>query len=196
MKIRIGVNKRSVENAISKMQEVKSILQKGIPQKELFEYIFSFFLERANFYLYQSQIGMAVKERIKSSWDCEITGKSLKIVNHYEKSVYVEFGVGIVGKANQHEKAQAAGYEYDVPSPYKGLDGSWTFRSRDLSEMDLPMSDVTLTQKGDGGYWVTTLGTKGVMYAYNALMDVSMDLQNKNGVIATAWKQILRRYLQ
>jgi hypothetical protein len=41
---------------------------------------------------------------------------------------------------------------------------------------------------------VMTKGAKGVMYAYNALVDARIDLQNPNGEFATEWKNLKVRY--
>lgn len=211
MKIRIGLNPKSIEDAIKKLNGVKKKLRKGEPLKELFEEIYSFFIARATFYLYQWDIGMEIKESIKESWKCEITKNSLKIINDRSRAVFVEFGVGIVGESSPHPNAQSAGYEYNVqskgygynpPSFGKQADGTWGFTIERLSGLDLPKSAVSILPAeifGSNdvlGYHIESRGTKGAMYAYNALMDVAVDLQDRNGTIATAWKRILRRYLQ
>jgi hypothetical protein len=141
-------------------------------------------------------LGSLVKDQIRSSWSYEPTANGVKIANRAEKSVYVEFGVGIVGKGQPHPEASAEGYRYNVPSHAKFFGGSWSFTKKDLDELDLPKDNVQYEQGRDGIVFLTQ-GAKGVWYAYNAIVDAQMELAKANGgKIGELWEKVKKRYIK
>ena len=115
----------------------------------------------------------------------------------------VEFGVGVVGEGNPHPNASQEGYKYNVESEHKSADGTWYFWTNS-NELDLPLSaiqdfrgfdDFRGVKKEKGKRIVVgTRGSKGLMYAYNAIVDANIDLQNPNGDFATEWRKIKERH--
>jgi hypothetical protein len=199
LKININLNTKSIESAIAQLNRVKTLFKSGEIMKDLLTQVCILFMERANYYVDQSEVGDAVKEDIKYAWDFTVSKNTAKIVNGAEKAVYVEFGVGIVGQGQPHPHAAEAGYVYNIPTRAKDGAGYWRFLLGDLDYLDLPQSAASIQASKWGTmdmYTVYSNGTKGAMYAYNALIDIQTDLQSKRGRIATEWQSILRRYLK
>lgn len=191
MKISINIfDKKSVKNAVNQLRKQQKQIKKMFG--ELLVICCDWFIERANFYLEQSNIGSSIIERIKLSWGKTITGDKAVITNIYSKAVFVEFGVGIVGQENPHENAGMAGYDYNIPSPYKKDDGSWSFYANN-KEMNIPPEDLEQKiifndpSRNSERMFVSTRGTKGVMYAYNALLDLQME-------VPKLWDKIKNKY--
>lgn len=212
MKIKVGLNKKSIGQAIKKLNEIKSFIPKM--SQEFSMEVAHWITDRANIYIDSSDIGSLVKDKIKSSWNYEVTSSGIKIVNNAQKqvpnfgtvplAVLVEFGVGIVGEANQHPNASEEGYEYNMQTDpsHKNADGSWSFWLNS-DERDLPMSAFTDFgsyddhRKGGKRMVVTTFGAKGVWYAYNAIVDAQMELaKSDGGEIGKIWRDIKSRYIK
>lgn len=199
MKININLNTKSIESAIAQLNRVKTLFKSGEMMEELLTKVCILFIDLANYHIDESEVGDAVKEDIKRSWVYTVSKNTAKIVNRAKKAVYVEFGVGIVGQGQPHPNAAGAGYMYNIPTNYKDSAGYWCFSLDNLDELDLPQRDtyIKTEQYGTTGFYsVWTQGTQGAMYAYNALIDIKTELQNKRGSIATAWQSILGRYLK
>jgi hypothetical protein len=174
-------------------------------QQEFLMEVAHWLTNRANDYITNSDLGSLVKDQIRGGWGYEPTANGVKIINRAEKAVYVEFGVGIVGQSQAHPNATAEGYEYNMDSPNKSTDGSWTFFANS-EELDLP-KDALLAhnwyegKRGKGGekgkrLLIMTRGAKGVWYAYNAIVDAQMELAKANGgKIGELWEKVKKRYI-
>ena len=186
MKIQIYLNKKSIDNAIKKLKKAKEqILNEML--KEFYKKCYDFFVGQANFHLLSSGIGDLVIAEIQSSWSYVNTTLGIKIINNAEKAVYVEFGVGVVGKEKPHPNSINTNYEYNKPSDKKLYDGSWKFKSYE-DELDIPQEAIIAKDYVvDGKMRVLTLGTKGVWYAYNALEDLRIE-------IPKIWENIKIKY--
>ena len=204
MKIEIGLNKKSIKNAIKQLRTVKYNFD--IARKDFLEGVALWLIERANFYLSNSDIGEIVKLDIRNGWIYDFTPIGVKITNSAEKAVYVEFGVGVVGQSQSHPNASAEGYEYNVESASKNDDGSWTFFTN-KENLDLPKNSIFVDRnfggsRGRGGEYgerlqITTRGAKGVWYAYNAIVDAKMELAKPNGgEIGLIWQKSKMRYIK
>jgi hypothetical protein len=199
-KIAIELNTKSINEARKYLLNLKKQIPKM--QQEFIEQLALWITDKADFYIDNSDIGSLVKSQIKGSWKYEKFTNGIKVVNKSDKSVYVEFGVGIVGQSDPHPNASAEGYEYNMESPYKSADGSWSFWLNS-DERDLPMSAFTDFgtyddhRKGGKRMVVTTFGAKGVWYAYNAIVDAKMELSKANGgEIGKMWEDIKARYIK
>ena len=197
MKINIELNQKSIEQAKKQLLYVKKILPQM--QKDFLEDVAMWLIERANMYLNNSDIGENVKIDIRNGWGYNFTPTGLQITNSTEKAVFVEFGVGIVGQGNAHPQASAEGYEYNVKSPYKDKSGSgtWVFKST-LENLDLPQQNVDFAYNSSGtDYAIVTRGSKGVWYAYNAIVDAQIELAKANGgEIGALWETVKRKYIK
>lgn len=214
MKIEVGLNKQSIKNAIKQLNAIK----KTVPamQQEFIMQVAHWITDRANTYITNADLGSVVKDEIRGGWSYEPTANGVKIVNNAQKqvtnfgtvplAVLVEFGVGVVGQSQAHPNASAEGYEYNMDSPSKSIDGSWTFFANS-EELDLP-KDALLAhnwyegKRGKGGekgkrLLIMTRGAKGVWYAYNAIVDAQMELAKANGgEIGKMWEDIKARYIK
>lgn len=197
MKIIIELNQKSIEEAKKQLLYVKKILPKM--QKDFLEDVAMWLIKRANLYLNISDIGEEVKFDIRNGWEYDFTPTGIKITNRTEKSVFVEFGVGIVGQSQAHPNAKQEGYKYNVKSYYKDKEGTgtWVFQSS-LENLDLPQKNVEFAYNKSGSdYAIVTRGAKGVWYAYNAVVDAQMELASANGgEIGAFWETLKRKYIK
>ena len=218
-KIAIQLNSKSINDARKYLLNLK----KNIPkmQQEFLEEVAKWIVKQANGYIDQADLGSLVKDKIKGGWDYEQTANGIKIINsaNVEKmidvggsrqkqtvplAVIVEFGSGVVGQSQAHPNASAEGYDYNVDSGSKSIDGAWTFYTNS-NELDLP-KDALLAHNwynGDRGkgkgqrLLIMTKGAKGVWYAYNAIVDAQMELAKANGgEIGKIWEDIKARYIK
>ena len=126
------------------------------------------------------------------------------VIDITDDTVIVEFGSGVVGQSEAHPNASAEGYEYNVDSGSKSVDGAWTFYTNS-NELDLPQSALLAHNwySGDRGkgkgqrLLIMTKGAKGVWYAYNAIVDAQMELAKASGgEIGKMWEDIKARYIK
>lgn len=113
-----------------------------------------------------------------STWQIkQITNKHFILENTYENSASIEFGIGVVGEQNKHSEANNVGYEYNVPSEYKDIDGSWNFTDQ-LNQV-----------------WYRFSGYEGKSFLYDAFMEYK---QNNIWVkkYQEAFDEIIRRVLK
>jgi hypothetical protein len=197
MKINIELNQKSIQQAKRQLLQVKKVVP--IMTKDFLEDVALWVIERANLHLNNSDIGENVKIDIRNGWVYNFTPTGIQITNSTEKAVFVEFGVGIVGQGNSHPQASIEGYEYNVSSSEKQSDGSWHFFS-DEANLDIPKSAIDWGLNGKGNQnrmSIYTRGTKGVWYAYNAIVDAQMELAKPNGgEIGALWDKAKRKYIK
>lgn len=214
-KIAIQLNAKSINDARKYLLNLKKNILKM--QQEFLEEVAKWIVRQANGYIDQADLGSLVKDKIKGGWDYEQTANGIKIINsaNVEKTiggqkqtvplaVIVEFGSGIVGQSQAHPNASAEGYEYNVDSGSKSVDGAWTFYTNS-NELDLPQSALLAHNwySGDRGkgkgqrLLIMTKGAKGVWYAYNAIVDAKTELEKANGgEIGKMWEDIKARYIK
>ena len=196
-KITIGLNKKDIEIAKKYILRLKKQIPKM--QNEFLENVAQWLINRANMYLNHSDIGENVKNDIINGWEYNFTANGIKIINKSQKSVFVEFGVGVVGQSQSHPQASEEGYEYNVDSYYKDRKGTgtWVFKSS-LENLDLPRDNVEFAyNESETDYAIVTRGATGVWYAYNAIVDARMELSKFNGgEIGEIWEKIKSRYIK
>lgn len=200
MKINIKLNRKSIEQARKQLLYVKKILPQM--QKDFLEDVAMWLINRANTHLNNSDIGENVKIDIRNGWEYDFTSTGIKITNRTEQAVFVEFGVGVVGQGNAHPQASVEGYEYNMPSPYKYAgkhhdEDTWRFTKQSTEDVDLPKGSYETWQMGSGALKIITRGTKGVWYAYNAIVDAQTELaKSGGGEIGKMWEDIKARYIK
>lgn len=214
-KITIELNSKSINDARKYLLNLK----KNIPkmQQEFLEEVAKWIVKQADDYIDNADLGSLVKSELHRGWDFEKTTSGIKILNkaNVEKTIdgkkqivplaiIVEFGSGVVGQSKAHPNATAEGYEYNVDSGSKSIDGAWTFYTNS-NELDLPQSALLAHNwySGDRGkgkgqrLLIMTKGAKGVWYAYNAIVDAQMELAKPNGgKIGELWEKVKKRYIK
>ena len=183
MKIKVGLNKQSVKNAINALKTAKKQLQ-GEMLNEFYKECYNYFVGQCSVYLNQSTIGESVKAEIDSGWNYERTENGARFVNNAEKAVFVEFGVGSVGQDKPHKNAKNLGndYKYNIGA-YILPDNSWIFSVSDDSHIDIEQDSVLNRTE----HTVRTKGSPSIMYAYQALMDLKDRYKR-------IWKEIKIKY--
>lgn len=188
MKIEFGFDVKSINKAVKTLEKAKKDLQDKLVV-DLLNGCCEWLIRRANENLEQVSIGGEIKSEIQANWQTSIIGNIAKITNIYDKAVYVEFGVGIVGAKNEHPNANKTSYWYDLPTEYKNAEGGWHFDVDDEAVLDLPKTAIiTQDDNDDGSISIYTLGTQGALYAYNALVDLH-DYGAKE-----VWEQVKLKY--
>lgn len=138
------------------------------------------FVAQANTYVEQSGIGSNVKAEIKNGWERNIKGTTITLTNATDKAVFVEFGVGRVGSMMPHVNAQKENYEYEIGSRILS-DGSWIFEIDSDENVDVELINNRTT------HTVRTFGSRAVMYAFNALQDLKLQMPK-------LWQQVKAKY--
>lgn len=188
MKISFGFDVKSINKAVEALKKAKTQLQDQM-LAELLKGCCEWIKDRSNWYLDLSDIGSVVRQDIKDSWQTTIIGNVAKLTNFSDKAVYVEFGVGVVGSENEHPNAGRANYDYDLQTDFKDSRGGWHFNVDDESQLDLPQSAIIAQDENyNGDLTIYTLGTKGVWYAFNALVDL------KEYGAKEVWEQVKRKH--
>ena len=187
-KITVSLNPKSIQNAIKEIENFRRTLeQKVIP--EFLDLLCQWIIARADFYIDNSDIGQIVKDDIKSHWQKSVNGKTAKITNDAWQAVFVEFGVGSMGKQIPHDNAEEADYRYNIKNKEW-----WVYPAESIEEVDMHKGYQTRVN-GAGQLWIITKGSWRVMYAYQALIDARDDLANPNGEISQIWELTKERYL-
>lgn len=168
MKINIGYSTKSIDKALKKIEEYRKQIVNFIPN--FFQACADKIIELANNNLDNTDYYADVKEEIKSHWQPIRKEKNSYILeNTSEKSVYVEFGVGMVGEVSPHKNAEEAGYEYDVNA--HGNKG-WSFIVWYDDMIDLPKGSYKFGYNKKNDYFIVrTKGAPSTMFVYQALQD-------------------------
>lgn len=188
-RISFGLDKKSIKEAIKKINAVKKEFLNGTIIYDFLEGVCKWLIFKASTYVKNSDIGENVKQDINSHWSYVIKGNQATIINDSMQAVFVEFGVGTMGEQIPHDNANKAEYEYNVNTQYY-----WAYPADDLEDVDMHKGYIAKERK-DGGFWIITKGSWRVMYGYQAIVDARQDLQNPNGQIAQIWKTVKTRYL-
>jgi hypothetical protein len=100
---------------------------------------------------------------------------------------------------DKHPRASMEGYRYNeitiYSQPSKIAKGVWAFSVNDLKDVDLMSNNYNYSPKKKGGYSITTEGSPSIMYAYNAIVDAKMELQNPNSELSQKWNKLIKRYI-
>jgi hypothetical protein len=172
MKIDITFNSKSIDNAIKTLKLAKVQLENQMLTDFLFTCC-TWLYDNANTKIMFSSIGDSVKSNIMSGWEVpkiEKRGKRLvaTLKNTDEQAVYVEFGVGIVGQENPHERATEEAYEYNIGKKINPVTHQWIFNVSNDSDIDIQAEYIDLRTENT----VKTKGSPAVMYAFNAVVDL------------------------
>lgn len=197
MKITVGLNAKSIKNAIKALETAKKQLADKMVE-ELLVACCERIKQRANDNIAQLDLGTNVKSGIQGAWEISKTDNGYKLTNTWHKqhgkfemaSAYVEFGVGVVGSGKPHPEANNTGYQYDVRPGSKDDDGTWYFYTNDY-DLDLPRSaiDEAKSKQWGGRLKVATQGTQATRFLYKAVMDFADNHEAK-----TLWQEIKAKY--
>lgn len=192
MKINISLDKKSINNAIKQIKAVKKKIQKDLPTVYLQKCV-EWIKNEANNNLAQIPMDYEITSLIAKSWIVSpVVGNRITLSNIAEigngknVAVFVEFGVGSVGKSNAHDSADEANYEYNVPSRYKHADGKWTFNATHQQyAIDLNKGYYYIYQRENSGkITAVTKGSPANMYLFKA-----MKTFETSGIYKKIWEQ-------
>lgn len=196
MIINIALNKKSIQEAKKTLLAVQKKFKDGTIMKEYIRECCEWIVERAKYYVENSDIGENIKQDINSHWKIRfVSNNNAVIENDSDHAVYVEFGVGLMGERIPHDNATEAGYKYNVPSSSKKGD-YWVYAVDSDADVDMHPGYKSITDENTGKTWIITKGSWRVMFAYQAIVDAKEDLRNKNGEFAKMWNKVLTRYIK
>lgn len=195
MKINIELNRKSIEDAKKKLLAVQKKLKDGTIMREYINECCKWIVERAKYYVTNSDIGENIKQDINSHWKIRFISENNAVIeNDSDHAVYVEFGVGLMGQMIPHDNANEAGYRYNLPSAHKNGD-YWVYSVQNEADVDMHPGYKSVIDEKTGRTWIITKGSWRVMYAYQAIVDAKEELRKKNGEFAKMWNKILLRYI-
>lgn len=190
MKINIGLNKKSIENAIKQIKSVQKKIQTDLPSVYLQKCVESI-KAIANRNLAMTNIGSEVKALIQTSWETSaVIGNKITLSNNaeYESgknlAVFVEFGVGRVGGSRPHKLADQANYEYNVWSMRKDNKERWTYTLEGGEDKMNIESGYYEGGETDNGFYFKTAGSPATMFLYKAWKEFET-----SGLYKTLWEQ-------
>lgn len=178
MKIKIGYDTKSIDNAIKQIEEYRKRLIESIPT--FLRFCAERVAEHANEILHLVGIGANVESEIISKWEIDDSEESRVILrNDSEKATYVEFGVGEIGAREPHDLAGEQGYLYDIPSRYKWTNKygqtHWYISFHSLEDIDLAQpyyEELTMDKYAKRSRkYIRTQGQPATMFLFNAMMD-------------------------
>lgn len=203
MKITVGLNTKSIKNAIKSLETAKKQLNDKMVEELLIaccERIKSL----ANENIATLDIGENVKSGIQGAWAVEKTDNGYKLTNTWHKAhgkfemaaAYVEFGTGVVGGEadNSHPKATEVGWQYNMPSSSKDEDGVWGFYTN-LADLDLPDGNYLIERRygksndSRGRVVVSSQGAPATRFLYNAVMKFDSEKHAQ-----ALWQEIKAKY--
>lgn len=187
MKLDIDLNRNSLQNAISRLQKVSIYYPQMV--KVLLQKSCEWIRDKAINYLYNSDLGTNVINEIINDFHIQNNGTYATLRNGEGRGYMIEFGIGVVGQGT-YDGSVPPNYTYNVQSGYKDEDGTWCFWS-DYDNLDIPQNMVEFKREFSDRALVSTKGTKGVMFMYNALTDFRSSNQAQK-----IWNDICRMYLR
>lgn len=191
MKIKAGLNSKSIGKMIDNLKNCEYQLRREMVFDFLRECC-KWFIERANKHLDRSDVGANVIKDIQNGWTWAIGEKSATIINTSDKAVFVEFGVGFVGKSIPHPEVPV-GYDYDIPTQSKFVNRRgeryWIYTTDDEENVDMHKGYLSKYDRF-GQLWIITKGSWGDMYAYNTLVDLQMEKKVMSGL----WQKVKEKY--
>lgn len=179
--INIGFDTKSIRQAIKEIENIRRKFSNIIPQAYLSKCA-DYVISRANEYLSNYNIDGEITADIQTHWSKEMpTSNTIKVINDSDKAVFIEFGVGRVGSISSHPNASESGYQYNLPSNAKSVNGTWAFDVRDKNGIDLVKGYYKHRRDA-----VVTSGSPANMYLYNATLDLI-----SSGAYKRLWLQTL-----
>lgn len=193
MKLNVELSPKSIEQTIKKLQFAKEQIQTTM-QREFLQEICKWIIDKANYYLSYCDIGQNVKDDISIGWQYTLTKNGAKIINSAQQAVFVEFGVGIIGREERHEMVRngSTDYEYNIGSKINKETNQWIFNVYNDQDIDIQEQYIIYRTNNT----VKTKGSPAVMYCYNAVVDAKNELEKPNGIFTQKWKTLEQKYMK
>lgn len=186
------------EKGIKKVQDELKKIQEQLKNNINIEFIrlsLEWIKNRAYKYLLASGHDLDLVNAINGSWKVNLNKISGTLINDYDKSAYVEFGVGEVGQEQPYSNqfATELHWEYNLPTYSKNyMTGEWSFVIDNYDIVDIREKNITKKDKVDlGKTLITTRGNQGAMFMYNAIMDYA----NNMSIPAQLYRNALEKFL-
>ena len=194
MKIKVKLNEKSIQEALTHLNKMKE--QLPLMKKELYERCCLQIQELATYNISNIDIGSDVFSQITSNWHILSTENGAILWNNSDKSVYVEFGTGIVGEQSPHPNANITNpaYEYNIPTRHKRAgkyhdENTWRFYKNDLDEVDLQYGYYETWYTDSDTIKIITRGSPATLFVFNAIEQ----FKNQN-YAKRIWEEIKRKY--
>lgn len=202
MIINLSLQRKSIKEAIKKLQELKVIVnEKLIPiyLKRCAEWT----IEKANANLDAIPIDSRIKSIIKSNWNVSQNGNNLLISNTAQTetgknvAVFVEFGVGQIGEQNPHPSASQSNYQYNIKTNSKRASekhdnpNTWRFYVDEKKGVDLQAGYYEEYQTRSGRTKIVTTGSPASLFLYQAMQE-----GKSSGEYAKIWEEAKKQIIK
>lgn len=181
MAVSLSVNKQSLNSLGKRLDQIQSLIETKVTQR-FFEMSLDWLKTQSITYLRQNYPQREDQSRIaeiENEFEYEIIGDKARLINNHKQAVYVEFGIGIVGRGthpqSSNAKIGAGGYEYNLPSEAKE-------HAKNITE-----------QEDSWFYRGLTQGNIASLFMYNALMDYQ-HRQVYVWIYQQAMDEVLKKY--
>lgn len=172
MKLNIGLNETDIQKAIDYINPKTNSLLDNIAR-----IFIKLSLEEIKKIAYRNLFDTGVSAElildIDREWEIQyqkVGSEHIgKLINTHDKAVYLEFGVGRKGQQLPHANASKTGYEYDIPTSAKTVNGYWLFSPDDERLIDIAPQYYNIVGKTDK--FVLTQGQPATHYLYNAMIE-------------------------
>lgn len=207
MRINVGFDKKSIQNAIKQIKAVQKKIRTDLPRVYL-QKCANWIVSEANNNLSRINMDSKIISLIQSSWVISpVVGNLIKIENtaQYKAgeniAVFVEFGVGVVGEKTSKPQGfienaiSTNDYKYNVrtdnkrasknpQSKFSSNDNAWRFTQSSDKGIDIQSSYYEEYTHKDGTKKIVTAGSPSQMFLFNAWKSFETF-----GVYKTLWEQ-------
>lgn len=192
--INFDLSDKGIQNAQKEINDLIAKIQNQV-NTEFISLSLDWIKNRAIQYLNSSGLDGNLVQEFQNRFVKQVFVRNGHLILDHEKGAYVEFGVGIEGGKNPYPNtfAKNLSWEYDVDSNFKSSsDRSWRFVLKAGEPLDIRQDKVTaLHEKASGDIVYGTIGSQGVLFMYNAIMDYATNISIPGGLYETALNRII-----
>ena len=184
MSIELSLDEKSVKQLLENIKKIKKQVRTNLV-KDLLIGCCEAIKRRSIEKLEILSIGSNVKNEIINHWHIsDVVRNTITLYNDSDKSVYVEFGVGKVGRENPHPESVSQNYQYDVDGK-KLEDRSWIFNVSSDDDIDIQAEFIDNRTTNT----VRTKGSEATMFVYNAMRDFVDEKE-----VYKIWDDVKKKY--
>ena len=192
--INFDLSENGVQNVKKQINNIIKQIQ-GQVNIEFISLSLDWIKNRSIQYLNSSGLNGDMIQDLQNRFVKQVFKNSGTLTLDHEKGAYIEFGVGIEGGKTPYPNTFSKDlyWEYDVDSRFKNQkDRSWTFVLKTNEPLDIREDKAEMVAfKGNGNIVYKTIGSQGILFMYNAIMDYATNISIPGGLYETALNKII-----